>query len=74
MHQFIVHCSEPTFRSEPEAMRQARLDRILAIIRRELPNILLTSSSFSPYNEVESINGEGDNGTYSRVLRKTEHR
>jgi hypothetical protein len=44
----------------------------LAIIRRELPNILLTPVPFTPYNEVETIDaGEGTNGTGSRILRQT---
>jgi hypothetical protein len=72
MAQFTIFCSDPAFHEEPEPERRARLNRVLAILRRELPN-LLTPVSFSPYNEIETIIGEGDNGTHSRVLRKAEH-
>jgi hypothetical protein len=72
MTEFTIHCKEPTFHEEPVQERLARLDRILAIIRRELPNILLTPVPFTPYNEVETIDaGEGTNGTGSRILRQT---
>ncbi len=41
---FTIYCDEPTFHEEPEPQRQARLNRVLAIIRRELPNILSAES------------------------------
>jgi hypothetical protein len=47
-------CDEPTFHAEPEEAQQARLARIVAILRHELPNILPEGQAKPEAPEVEA--------------------
>jgi hypothetical protein len=51
---FTIYCDEPIFHEEPEPERRARTERVLAIIRHELPNILPEDSYAALKEELDA--------------------